>query len=162
MNASLISIRPRFVEAIFAGDKWIELRRRRLHAEEGHVLFVYETSPVMAVRGIVQVARVESASVSALWRRVRTGAHVSFGEYLDYFRDQHVASAIWLTELQAFDRALTLSDIRRHSPLFHPPRTWTSFSALPLPLQVQLREWLPGSAPVRKQRRDALAARPSR
>jgi predicted transcriptional regulator len=145
-TASLISIRPRFVDAMFRGEKWIELRRRQLHVSAGHLLFVYETAPVMAIRGIVEVTRVVNQPLADLWALVAPGACVTRSEYETYFAGQSRASAIYLASPRAFGSALTLSTIRAASPLFHPPRTWTSFAALPLPLQVQLRALVGGDA----------------
>jgi predicted transcriptional regulator len=159
MNASLISIRPRFVDAIFSGEKWVELRRRRFQAEPGQLLFVYETSPVMAIRGIVRVRSVETGSVTDLWPRVAAGACVTRTEYQSYFSGSQCASAIHVTEPQAFAAPLTLSAIRATSPLFHPPRTWTAFAALPLPLQVCLRAYFEDLVAGRPPHAQLCAAR---
>lgn len=139
MNGWLISIRPLFSEAIFNGSKTVELRRRRLHASVGDVLFVYETAPIMSIRGVVRVKRVETRSVSKLWREIGLKAAIGRSDYLRYFADEERASAIYLTSPVEFVAPLSLSTIRQKSPLFHPPRTWTKFDSLPLPLQVELQ-----------------------
>jgi predicted transcriptional regulator len=139
MNSWLISIRPRFSRLIFVGEKLVELRRKRLHATPGDILFVYETSPTMSVCGFVRVKQVETCSVNSLWRLVGGKTAVTRSEYRKYFEGKGRATAIHVSAPKLFDSPLTLPMIRKESPLFHPPRTWMNFDGLPLPLQVQLR-----------------------
>ena len=115
MNASLISVRPRFVDAIFRGEKAVELRRRKLNAPAHHVLFVYETAPVMAVRGFVRVLSVESGSVRGLWRRVGPLTAVTWSEYRAYFDGRSGAVAIHIGDPTLFAELLALSS-RGHAP----------------------------------------------
>jgi predicted transcriptional regulator len=141
MNSWLMSVHPRFATAIFGGEKTVELRRRRLHASPGDILFIYETSPVMAIRGVVRVVHVETRGVDELWRLAGDKAAIERSEYARYFVGVDRATAIHLDSPFAFVNALSLSTIRRHSPLFHPPRTWACLHGLPLPLQVKLRDF---------------------
>lgn len=135
MSAWLISIRPRFVKDIFSGMKSVELRRQRIQAKPGDLLFVYETSPVMAIMGFVVVVAVETRQVNSLWPRVRSYSGVTRREYAEYFTGVDQASAIHLAQPTLLDEPIVLSNMREVSPAFHPPRTWTSFRALPLTLQ---------------------------
>jgi predicted transcriptional regulator len=142
MNASLISVRPRFTSLILDGSKTVELRRRAPNVAPGHSFFVYECAPTMAIVGVVRVKAVERARLGPLWRRVRVASQVSRREYLEYFAGLDCGVAIHLEAAWRFDIPLTLKAVRSTSPLFHPPRTWISFGALPLPLQSELRHRL--------------------
>ncbi len=65
-RAILISIRPRYSRRIFAGHKVFEFRRRRVNVAAGADLFIYETSPTMAVVGHCIVGSVIQEPVDAL------------------------------------------------------------------------------------------------
>src|SRR6185503_3263930 len=61
-QALLISVRPRFAEMIFAGTKVVELRRLRPRIGTGDLVFVYVSSPVMALAGAFEVGEVVSGA----------------------------------------------------------------------------------------------------
>src|SRR6266511_5512245 len=131
MNASLISIAPQYVEAILAGNKTVELRRRRPHMRPGHRLFLYATTPTKQIEGTVIFRGIEVRTVGGLWRQISRDAALARTSFLSYFDKCESAVAIHLAEPQPLAYPLTLQEIRRDSPLFHPPRTWISFNALP-------------------------------
>jgi predicted transcriptional regulator len=94
----LMSIRPRFAEAILCGEKSVELRRRRPSFSRGTNVLVYASSPVRQVIGWFEVGEVISASPRALWSRVKHCAGVSRQEFDDYFAGCEVAYALIVTD----------------------------------------------------------------
>jgi predicted transcriptional regulator len=67
----LLSLRPRFAQAILDGTKTVELRRTRVSAPPGTLLVLYASSPVMAVVGVAPLADRDAASLATIWRRYR-------------------------------------------------------------------------------------------
>jgi predicted transcriptional regulator len=47
----LLSLRPRFADAILAGAKTVELRRRPINARPGTAILLYASRPMMAIVG---------------------------------------------------------------------------------------------------------------
>lgn len=138
MNASLLSVQPQHARNIFSGVKTVELRRRAPRVSPGHVFFIYETAPTMAVRGFALVDAVSIAPLDALWRATSDASCVSHEEFSAYFNDLDHGVAITLSATQEFDRPISLSEARALAPAFHPPQSWMSFAALPRLLQLAL------------------------
>jgi len=86
----VLSLKPRFAEAILDGSKTVELRRTRLLAPPGTCLVLYASSPVMAVVGTATLAAIDTASPTAIWRRHNSRVGLGRAEYDTYFRRQRL------------------------------------------------------------------------
>ncbi len=81
----LISIHPRFVEAILAGEKTIEFRRRWTLRPASH-LVIYATSPAKQIVAMVPIEEVVQGSPTALWKLAQQhGGGVTKTELFAYF-----------------------------------------------------------------------------
>src|SRR5947208_3552933 len=91
-RVALFSIKPRHARAILSGAKEVELRRSRVPADLTHVL-IYASSPEQAVVGWFEVARVEEASPTEIWRRYGSLVGVTRREYRSYLAGCRTAFA---------------------------------------------------------------------
>jgi predicted transcriptional regulator len=118
---AIISIRPNFAEAILAGDKTVELRRKIPPIVPGTRLWIYATKPVGAVVGSASVDGLIKGTPDEIWDRCGGQAGINREAFDAYF--DGTQSAI----------ALTLIDVRRGCPVsieklrsvrtgFHPPQ----------------------------------------
>lgn len=119
----LISIRPEHVASILAGDKTIELRRRRPSVQPGDNVLIYTTTPVAALTVRCRVRAVESLAPATLWARYSDQVGISLDRFDDYFAGSDSATALHLCDVQALDRTVTLAELRQSGP-FQPPQTW--------------------------------------
>jgi hypothetical protein len=71
---AIISIHPGYADAILAGTKTIELRRRVPKLTTGSQLWIYATRPTGAVIGVVTVQDVTKAHPMTIWKKHRSGA----------------------------------------------------------------------------------------
>lgn len=94
VNDVLMSIHPEHAEAIFAGTKTVELRRRRPSFGAGTRVLVYATSPTQQVDGVFEVGGVIEGAPAALWRAVKARAGVDRATFDGYFDGCDVAYAI--------------------------------------------------------------------
>jgi predicted transcriptional regulator len=94
----LLSVRPRFADAILDSSKTVELRRTRIHTEPGMLVVLYSSTPVKAIVGTARVRHVESLTPDVLWRRVATSCSVSRREFDDYFCDATLAHGLHLSD----------------------------------------------------------------
>lgn len=85
-NALLLSIKPRFADAIFNRTKRVELRRVRPRLKAGDLVLVYVSTPRCALEGAFEVERVFSAKPAVLWRSVQKTAGVTKLEFDHYFK----------------------------------------------------------------------------
>ena len=82
---ALMSIHPKYANAILDGSKRVEFRKRRL-ADDVNRVVIYATSPVKAVLGEFMVARQVTATPPTLWRLFGgDGAGVTRDELMAYY-----------------------------------------------------------------------------
>ena len=70
MMPLLLSLKPRFAELVFMGEKTVELRRRIASTMAGREVFIYVSSPVRMIRGGFRVAEVWSSDPETVWGAV--------------------------------------------------------------------------------------------
>ena len=65
----LLSVHPRFADGILAGTKRVELRRKFPHVPKNAKVFIYETSPTMAIVGSFGIESVVRLELELLWHK---------------------------------------------------------------------------------------------
>ncbi|WNV87649.1 hypothetical protein [Umezawaea sp. Da 62-37] len=123
----VISLRPRFADAILSGGKTVELRRHRMAAPLGTLLIIYCSAPVMAVVGTVLLEERDTDTPTALWRRYRDHMGLSRAEFREYLSGLAMATALTLRDAQPLKAPLPLRDLRRDG-LFQPPQSFRYLS----------------------------------
>jgi predicted transcriptional regulator len=125
--AALLSIRPHFAEAIFAGAKVVEFRRRRL-PEDISRLILYETYPHQRVTGECRVLGQEVSAPDAIWEWARFHGALSEAEFVKYFSGSAYAVAIVVGHVRRWDSPRTLAQIGVTSP----PQSWKRLACPPV------------------------------
>jgi predicted transcriptional regulator len=124
----VLSIRPTYVERILAGHKTIELRRRFPSLLAPGIALIYATAPVQAIVATVQVAIVETLSISALWRRRGRGAAVTREEFDAYFDGTETGCALLLRDVVRLPTPIHLT-VLAHRFEFSPPQSYCYWKA---------------------------------
>lgn len=96
-RVALLSIKPVYAEAIFAGRKKVEFRRSRIAPDVERAL-VYATQPVGSVIGWFRIAGIAESTPDGLWRRFRRDGAIRRGDYFDYFDGAARAYAIEIAD----------------------------------------------------------------
>lgn len=105
----LLSIRPHHARRIFAGLKTAEFRRVRVRHRCPSIIWIYETTPVRAVTGTVQLVGISFGDGADLCRFEEDAAERSVVRaYLD---GAPHCSALHLGGPLRFDSPLALSDL---------------------------------------------------
>lgn len=117
-----MSIKPRYAEKIFSGEKTVELRKVVPRSLEEMVI-VYESSPVMAITGAFYVDQIVVKNKMELWPDVHDKACVSWEEYIDYFTDREKAIGIYIKDPVKFTAGLSLETLRDEVD-FRPPQSF--------------------------------------
>jgi predicted transcriptional regulator len=120
-GAALISIKPRYAEAILAGRKTVELRRRVPSLVAGTRLYIYSTLPVGAVVGVVTLADVVRGTPEAIWNEYSAQAEIGKNDYDAYFSGADEAVGLVLTNIQHVV-PVTIAALRMLRPRFQPPQ----------------------------------------
>jgi len=116
-EVALLSIKPRFADAILSGTKRVEFRRKRLADTVRHIV-VYSTLPVGTVVGSCGVTGQMSASPDELWAAVGDVGGISREEFDAYFEGTEQAVAILLEKPSRLDarREVTLRELGATRP----------------------------------------------
>lgn len=118
----LISLRPAYTRAILDGKKTVELRRRRIHVENGTRIWLYSKAPTARIEGTVCVQNVCEANPKGLWAKYSQMVGISKLEFDTYFRGCTKGYAIVLREARAISPGLDLAAMRNTVVGFHPPQ----------------------------------------
>ena len=118
----LLSIRPVYVKRIFAGTKTFELRKRKPNVDIGARVIIYSTTPDCEFVGYATISGFYVCSPSQLWRRVHSSCGVTKAEFDTYFADAELSVGISVENPTRFEKALSLSSIKKVWPGFHPPQ----------------------------------------
>ena len=124
VKALLLSIRPRYVAQIIAGEKTVELRRTRPRVPQGTRVLIYSTTPVQAIVAQTEIVQVLTGAPRQLWRKVGGSSGVTRTELLEYLANKDEAYALILGRVQALPRPIGLEEVRKRWPSFRAPQSF--------------------------------------
>lgn len=127
MTSVLLSIKPKYANAIVEGAKRYEFRRvifkRRITS-----IYIYSTSPVNKIVGLFEIDRIIKEHPQEIWDMCHEHAGISESDFFNYFGKFAVAYAIKIKNAYRFVREI---DPYGYIENFKPPR---SFCYVPHPL----------------------------
>lgn len=90
----LLSIKPKYAEAIFNGSKKFEYRRIIFKNENIKTVVVYASSPISKVIGEFEIERILTDKPRCLWENTKEYSGVTQEFFDDYFADKDLGYAI--------------------------------------------------------------------
>jgi len=144
-RVAVMSIHPRYAEAILSGQKRVEFRKRRLAPDVTTVL-VYATQPVGVLVGAFEITGYDTGSPTAIWRRHSRHGGITRRAFRDYYRGTERAVGILLRDARPLARPLALTDL---DAALRPPQSF---------LYVNLAPWPSAGVPGQPSNHRARAA----
>lgn len=123
-HALLLSIRPHFVDLIFAGTKTVELRRVKPRVKAGDLVVVYASGETKGMVGAFEVAGVTAAAPSSIWRKFNGGSGLTKRGFDIYFAGASVGYAIRIGKRWKIQEPVPLNTLRKRSAGFRPPQSY--------------------------------------
>lgn len=120
---ALLSIRPRFSEAILSGRKNYEYRKRIPLRHITHIV-IYETSPTAMVVGEAQVVNILSGPKEYIWQATKDSGFLTRDEFFSYFSTNDNASAIVLCMPIRYEQPIPIQELG----LARPPQSFCYLS----------------------------------
>jgi predicted transcriptional regulator len=118
----LLSIKPKYVEEIFKGNKKYEFRKSIFRlTDELERVYIYSTSPVKKIVGTFTIETIIEDHPKALWKKFKDFSGISKNEFFNYFGANKKGYAIAIGEIEIFDCP---SDPRIFIPDFVPPQSF--------------------------------------
>ena len=108
-HCALLSIHPEYVEAILAGTKKFEFRKRTF-SDSVDTILLYATSPVKEVLGEAKIANLVSGKPGKVWKKTEAYAGISREDFFAYFGNTSEAYAYELTDVVRYEEPKTLAD----------------------------------------------------
>lgn len=121
----LLSVKPRFAEAILAGTKKFEFRRALFRSPDVETVVLYASSPVQRVIGEFRIADILSLAPSELWARTHRWSGIDRSYFDEYFREREVGFALKVENPRAYRRPLSL---KHHFGITYPPQSFCYLS----------------------------------
>jgi predicted transcriptional regulator len=101
----ILSIKPKFAEAIFTGKKEVEFRKTLFKKDVDKVL-VYSTAPVQKIVGYFTIADIVESSPDQLWQRFGKIGYINEEEFFKYYRDSQKGYSFCIATAYKFDQSL--------------------------------------------------------
>ena len=120
----LFSLKPRFAELIFTGEKTVELRRRIAPTMIGREVFIYVSSPLRSIRGGFRISKVWSSDPETVWDEVACRAGVAKAEFDAYYEGCGIAHALALSDVWVHEVPVEIEGVKEVLPGFRPPQSW--------------------------------------
>ena len=120
MKAILISIKPQYAAAIYAGTKTYELRKCQPHVEVRTPMLIYETSPVKRITGVAWYSGIVVGNPWRIWYKLCYSLGIEYKPFMDYYKTDRYAYAWQLRQAKRLDSPLQISDLN----LSRPPQSY--------------------------------------
>jgi predicted transcriptional regulator len=103
-----LSIKPRYADAIFRGEKRFEFRRA-IFRKPVAVVVVYTSSPVSRVVGEFDIEAIITDTIEGLWKRTKHCAGIDRERFFSYFAGRKIGHAIAIGSVRRYPMSLDLS-----------------------------------------------------
>lgn len=112
-HALLLSLRPKYLDAILDGRKSVELRRTKMNAKEGGGVFLYGSSPRSSVVATATLEKIDVDSPQRLWSRFGDVVGITRLELETYFSGVQLGYALHLRDVKRLDFPISIEQMRK-------------------------------------------------
>jgi predicted transcriptional regulator len=117
----LLSIKPKYSEKIFSGEKKYEFRTQKPKPMI-NIVFVYESNPTRSIVGWFRVKRIHSGSPERIWQKCKELSGIEERIYLNYCNGTKVIHAFEIETAFKFENPIDPSQV---IPNFKPPQSFS-------------------------------------
>ncbi|HLP48233.1 MAG TPA: hypothetical protein VK469_19980 [Candidatus Kapabacteria bacterium] len=101
----ILSIKPKFAEAIFTGKKEVEFRKILFKKDVDKVL-VYSTAPVQKIVGYFTIAYIVESSPDQLWQWFGKIGYITEEEFFKYYRNTQKGYSLCIATANKFKKGI--------------------------------------------------------
>jgi len=125
-SSLLLSVKPRFANAILDGRKTVEIRRQFPQRWCGSRLLIYASAPEASVGGECVVDQVRIGPPTEIWASYRDRMCCTYGEFVQYCGDRRLVSALTLRDVRALPSPVNRSHMEGVlGAALHAPQSYT-------------------------------------
>ena len=117
----LLSIKPRFADAILNGIKFFEFRRSLFRNRDVQRVLIYASSPIQRVVGEFMIDDILTMAPAELWEITCGGSGIDRQYFDEYFAGRETAHALKVSEPRRYAKPL---ELRSHFSIDRPPQSF--------------------------------------
>jgi predicted transcriptional regulator len=98
----LLSIKPKYANKIFSGEKKFEFRKRAFRNIEVHTVVVYSTMPVGRIIGEFTIKKIHQDSPKSIWNKTKLFSGIDKKFFNEYYDGKELAVAIEVDKISLY------------------------------------------------------------
>jgi predicted transcriptional regulator len=106
----ILSIKPRFADLIFKGEKKYEFRRSIFKDERVNKVIVYASAPVSKVIGEFEIDGVLNEAIDVLWNTTKDQSGITEEYYQEYFEGKNKGYAIKIKKAKKYKEWMSIEE----------------------------------------------------
>ena len=116
----LLSIKPKYANAILAGQKLVEFRKLAFKKEIERV-YIYSSAPEQRIIGYFTIDDIVSDTPEELWKQFSKVGSISEEDFFAYFANKEIGYSIKIKSVNKFRKSKNPKDIFKN---FVPPQSY--------------------------------------
>lgn len=116
----LLSIKPKYANAILLGQKLVEFRKLVFKKEIERV-YIYSSAPEQRIIGYFTIEDIISDTPKKLWQEFSEVGSISEEDFFDYFANKKIGYSIKIKDVTRFRRSKNPKEIFEN---FVPPQSY--------------------------------------
>ena len=116
----LLSIKPKYANAILAGEKLVEFRKLVFKREIERV-YIYSSSPEQRIIGYFTIEDIISDTPVELWKQFSKVGSIAKEDFFEYFANKEVGYSIEIKSVNRFRKSKNPKEIFKN---FVPPQSY--------------------------------------
>ncbi len=112
----LLSIKPRFADLIFSGEKRYEFRKSIFRRSDVKSVVVYASHPISKAIGEFEIETVIEDDLERLWEATRAFAGISEEFFFDYFSNRETGYAIKVKSYTVYEEPYCIRTVLGMTP----------------------------------------------
>ncbi|EGQ8705414.1 ASCH domain-containing protein [Vibrio parahaemolyticus] len=108
----LLSIKPEFVERIFAGEKKFEYRKAIFRRSDVEKVIIYSTLPEGKVVGEFSIDKILTDTPQVIWKKTQNKSGINKEFFDEYFSGRSEAHAIKIGNVKKYNNPFKLDDMK--------------------------------------------------
>ncbi|NOZ76358.1 MAG: hypothetical protein GXO65_01475 [Euryarchaeota archaeon] len=122
----LLSIKPKYVKEIIAGNKKYEFRKSIWKRNDLEKVYIYSSTPMKKIVGFFSIGDIIEDNPENLWSEFKDFSGLAEDEFFNYFNSHETGYAIEIDQVDVFKKPI---DPYQQVPNFRPPQSFCYFES---------------------------------
>ncbi len=109
LTSVILSIKPIYAQAIMAGTKKVEFRKK-IFKKPVDKVFVYSSSPEKKIIGYFTIGKIVEDSPEQLWEKFKEVGGIDKKDFFEYYKNSETGFSIGVETFQKFNEGVDPAD----------------------------------------------------